>query len=94
MAGSSVYGAGYHQGSQDGFQNGFQNGLGKGTGVGAAGVLVLAGAAFAGKLGIEKLKSLAAARHEKKLLAMEQPDIPMPDESAANGNDGADGADS
>lgn len=68
MAGSSVYGAGYHQGTQDGFQDG----LGKGTGLGAVGALALVGTIYLGKLGIDKLKDVAAARHEKKLLSMEQ----------------------
>lgn len=72
MSGSSVYGIGYHKGSQDGFQDG----LGKGTGLGAAGALVLVGTVYLGKLGINKLKEVAAARHEKKLLAMEQLETP------------------
>lgn len=84
MAGSSVYGAGYHQGSRDGFQDG----LGKGTGLGAAGVLVLAGTVVAGKLVIEKLQGVAEARHEKRLLAMDQLDTTLGDESTNNGNDG------
>ena len=84
MAGSSVYGAGYHQGSLDGFQEG----LGKGTGLGAAGVFVLAGTFYAGKLVIGKLKGVAAARHEKKLMAMEQLNNPVANESTSNGNDG------
>jgi hypothetical protein len=68
MSGSPVYGAGYYKGSQDGFQDG----LSKDTGLGAVGVIAIAGTLYLGKLGIDKLKEVAAARHEKKLLAMEQ----------------------
>lgn len=69
MSGSPVYGAGYYKGSQDGFQDG----LSKGTGLGAAGVIALAGTVYVGNLVIDKLKDVAAARHEKKLLAMVPP---------------------
>lgn len=80
MAGSSVYGAGYHQGSQDGFQDG----LGKGTGLGAVGALAVVGTIYFGKLGFNKLKEVAAARHERKLLAMEELEYPQ----ANDDNDG------
>ena len=38
--------------------------------------MVLVGTVYLGKLGINKLKEVAAARHEKKLLAMEQLETP------------------
>lgn len=82
MAGSSVYGAGYHQGSQDGFQDG----LGKGTGLGAVAALALVGTVYLGKLGINKLKDVAAARHEKKLLEMEPPETPETPETDGDNN--------
>lgn len=72
MSGSSVYGLGYRKGSQDGFQDG----LGKGAGLGAVAALAVVGAFHLGKLGINKLKDVAAARHEKKLLEMEPPETP------------------
>ncbi|MET3934866.1 hypothetical protein [Arthrobacter sp. OAP107] len=61
MSGSSIYGAVYYKGSQDGFQDG----LGKGTGLGAVGALAVVGTIYLGKLGINKLKDVAAARHER-----------------------------
>lgn len=88
MSGSSVYGAGYYKGSQDGFQDGPS----KGTGLGAAGVIALAGTVYVGKLVIDKLKDAAAARHEKKLLAMEQPGTSeIPEANDDNNGDNADG---
>lgn len=72
MSGSNVYGAGYYKGSQDGFQDG----LSKGTGLGAVAAIAVVGTIYLGKLGIDKIKDVAAARHEKKLLAMEQLDTP------------------
>lgn len=82
MAGSSVYGAGYHKGSQDGHQEGLEEGLA----IGAVGVLALGGAIYVVTKGVEKLKGLAAARHEKKLLAMEDPETPQPDEANDDGS--------
>ena len=84
MSGSPVYGAGYHQGSQDGFQDG----LGKGSGLGAVGALAVVGTIYLGKLGINKLKDVAAARHEKKLLAMEPPETPEANDDNETDNDG------
>jgi hypothetical protein len=84
MSGSPVYGAGYHKGSQDGFQDG----LSKGTGLGAVGVIALAGTVYVGKLVIDKLKDVAAARHEKKLLAMEPPETPEATDDNGTDNDG------
>ncbi|MFE4835186.1 hypothetical protein ACFRAU_10960 [Arthrobacter sp. NPDC056691] len=90
MSGSPVYGAGYQKGSQDGFQEG----LGKGTGLGAVGALAVVGTIYLGKLGITKLKDVvAAARHKKKLLAMEQLETP-PGDDENDGDDASQGANS
>lgn len=72
MSGSSVYGVGYHKGSQDGFQDG----LTKGAGLGAVGAIAVVGTLYLGKLSIDKIKEVAAARHEKKLQAMEDRETP------------------
>ncbi|MGO2533696.1 hypothetical protein [Arthrobacter rhombi] len=85
MAGSPVYGIGYHDGSRDGHQEGLEDGLA----IGAVGVLVLAGAAYGVKKGVDKLKDIAAARHEKKLLAMEDPQAPQTDEENDDDDDDA-----
>lgn len=77
MAGSSVYGLGYHKGSEDGHREGLEDGVA----IGALGVLAVAGAAYAVKKGVDKLKDIAATRHEKKLLAMEDPKPPLTDEA-------------
>lgn len=82
MSGSPVYGAGYYKGSQDGFQDG----LSKGTGLGAVGAIAAVGTIYLGKLGIDKLKEVTAARQEKKLLAMEQLETSQSDDE----NDGDD----
>ncbi|WP_395405755.1 hypothetical protein ACHMXB_22575 (plasmid) [Arthrobacter sp. UC242_113] len=84
MSGSPVYGAGYYKGSQDGFQDG----LSKGTGLGAVAALAVVGTVYLGKLGINKLKDVAAARHEKKLLALEPPETPEPNERLDVDNNG------
>jgi hypothetical protein len=84
MSGSPVYGAGYYKGSQDGFQDG----LSKGTGLGAVAALAVVGTVYLGKLGINKLKDVAAARHEKKLLEMEQPETPEANDDNESDNDG------
>lgn len=84
MTGSPIYGAGYYQGHQDGHKEGHNEGLGQGAGLGAVGVIAVTGAIYGVKLGIDKLKDLTAARHEKKLQAMEQLETPM----ANDDNDG------
>lgn len=87
MTGSPIYGAGYHQGHQDGHKEGHDEGLGQGAGLGAVGALAVIGTIYLGKLGINKLKDVAAARHERKLLAMEQLETPPAD--VANDGDNA-----
>ncbi|MGO4590303.1 hypothetical protein [Paenarthrobacter sp. 2TAF44] len=92
MTGSPIYGAGYYQGHQDGHQEGHNEGLGQGAGLGAVGVIAVTGAIYGVKLGIDKLKDLAAARNERKLLAMEQLEAPVNDEN--DGDDTSPGANS
>jgi hypothetical protein len=89
MSGSNVYGAGYFKGRQDGHKEGHSEGLGVGAGLGAVGAIALFGTIYVGKLGINKLKDVAAARHEKKLVAMEEPEAPpINDENDPDVNDG------
>lgn len=76
MSGSPIYGIGYYQGHQDGHQEGHDEGLGLGAGLGAVGVIAIGAAIYYGKIGTDKLRVVAAARHEKKLLAMEQLETP------------------
>lgn len=85
MAGSSVYGLGYHKGSEDGHREGLEDGVA----IGALGVLAVAGTVYGVKKGVDKLKDIAAARHEKKLLAMEDPQTPQTDDGAPD-DDGED----
>lgn len=84
MAGSSVYGAGYYKGSKEGHQEGLEDGLA----IGALGVLFLAGAAYGVKIGVDKLKDFMGARHEKKLLALENPEVPQPDSEGRDADSG------
>lgn len=93
MTGSPIYGAGYYQGHQDGHKEGHNEGLGQGAGLGAVGVIAVTGAICGVKLGIDKLKELAAARHERKLLAMEQLETPSVD-GANDGDDASPGVNS
>ncbi|MFE5835842.1 hypothetical protein [Arthrobacter sp. NPDC056493] len=93
MTGSPIYGAGYYQGHQDGHKEGHNEGLGQGAGLGAVGVIAVTGAIYGVKLGIDKLKDLAAVRHEKKLLRMEQLETP-PVDAANDGDDTTTGANS
>lgn len=88
MSGSPIYGAGYYQGHQDGHKEGHEEGLGQGAGLGAVGVIAVTAAIYGVKLGIDKLKDVAAARHEKKLLAMEQLETP-----AVNDDNNSDNSD-
>lgn len=91
MTGSPIYGGGYYQGHQDGHKQGHNEGLRQGTGLGAVGVIAVAGAIYGVELGIDKLKEVAAAMRERRLLATGQLETPSVD-GENDGDDASPGA--
>ncbi|WP_077490889.1 hypothetical protein [Sinomonas mesophila] len=76
MAGSSVYGAGYHRGSEDGYNTGFSEGtvVGVVVGFGVSGVVALTA------WGYPKVKKALTAKHRERL--MESDPVPSGDDEA------------